>query len=81
MIQKVFGGGGSHAAAGSRSVRLVASLAIILVACFTVVAIAYSAVVKDDTGSKALLGTLATASVSTLVVLAGGKDDHQPPAA
>lgn len=57
------------------SVRILATLALVLVAVFTVAAIGYASVIQHDQSATALLGTLGTASLAALVVLSGGRHD------
>lgn len=58
-----------------KSIRAIATLALVLVAGGTVGAVAYDSVVNEKENSTVLLGTLATASVGAIVVLASGKHE------
>lgn len=56
-----------------KSIQVMATVALILTVGVCLFAIAYSAIVRQDDASVALLGTLATASVASLVILSGGR--------
>jgi hypothetical protein len=56
-----------------QSVQLLATIALILIGGICSAAIAYQSIVKMDDASTTLLGTLATAALGALVVLAGGR--------
>lgn len=72
MIGRILASSGGDS---PRSIRVLATLALVLVACFTVGAIAYASVVQHENSATALLGTLGTASLAALVVLSGGKHE------
>lgn len=57
------------------SVRVLATLALVLVSVFTVAAIGYASIVQHDQSATTLLGTLGTASLAALVVLSGGRHE------
>lgn len=56
-----------------KSVQVMATLSLFLIAGVTTFAISWASIVKDDGSATALLGTLATAAIAALVVLSGGR--------
>lgn len=55
------------------SAQMLAIMALVISAIGTILGVVWSAVVKGNEAAQTLLGTLATASLSALVVLAGGR--------
>lgn len=58
-----------------KSVRLLASFALAGIGGGSTFAIAYASIVKGSEPATTLLGTLATAALGALVLLAGGRKD------
>lgn len=61
-----------------QTVQSLAVVGLVITALATVLGVVYSAVVKGSQTAQALLGTLATAALSALILLASGrhgKDD------
>jgi len=58
-----------------KSVRLLATLALIIIGSGAGAGIAYSAIVDHDDASKNALVTISTLSVGAIVALAGGKHE------
>lgn len=56
-----------------KSVQVMATISLFLIAGITTFAIAYASIVKGDGSATALLGTLSTAALAALVVLSGGR--------
>lgn len=55
-----------------KSVQVLSGIALVIIGGFSSAAIAYASIVKGDSSATALLGTLATAALAALVVLASG---------
>lgn len=60
-----------------RACNTMATLALVVLALATGLAVCYSAVIQEDAAAQTLLATLATGALSALIVLSGGRNKQE----